>query len=175
MKTVALLRGINVGGHNPLKMVDLRSLCSQMGWQSVATYIQSGNVVFESSQTVEQSEQALSEGLRKVYALDVPVMVVKGADWLKAIQENPFKHAEAKKLHLTWLKRHPAPTEINGIKRQLNVPDQFEIVDQCVYLNLKQAYHKTKLNNAFFEKAFATQATTRNWKTILKLGEMLSQ
>src|SRR5690349_10681340 len=88
-RMVALLRAVNVGGRK-LPMAELRALCEEIGWEDVATYIQSGNVVFATAGQAEAIEQRLEEAIAKRFGLDVPVIVRSAAEWAKLAAGNPF-------------------------------------------------------------------------------------
>jgi uncharacterized protein (DUF1697 family) len=107
---VALLRAVNVGGRK-LPMAELRALCGAFGWSDVATYIQSGNLVFTASGKPDEIEAVLEKAIEKEFGLDVPVIVRSKAQWAKYPGLNPFPQAardEPAKLHLLLSKKPPA-------------------------------------------------------------------
>ncbi|MFN2260531.1 MAG: DUF1697 domain-containing protein [Psychroflexus sp.] len=174
MKTkIALLRGINVGGKQKILMADLRQLLEKSGFENPKTYIQSGNIIFQSELENADISEKIGEIITKNYAFEVPIFV-KSLDVLKKIiDENPFtKVAAIEHLHLTFLKDKPKKSEIENIKTFDFPTDKFIINEDYIYLYCEGPYHKTKLNNHFFEKKLNTGATTRNWKTTLKLLEI---
>jgi len=171
---IAILRGINVGGKRKILMKDLASLCEKLGWKEVKTYIQSGNLLFKSD--VQNSDLAndLAKAISNQYNFEVPV-IVRNVDELRtAVDRNPFYHSEAdiNKLHLTFLKEKPDEENINQTKTYNYEPDQFVIDNQDVFIYCDGKYHESKLTNNFFEKKLKVGATTRNWKTVLKLLEL---
>ena len=107
MKTyIALLRGINVGGHKKLKMADLKSMMEELGFQNVVTYIQSGNVVFSAKEEKDLSDN-ISNGIAEKFGYEVPVLV-KTADEIAQILKNcPLGKQRKPKLILCYLPRHP--------------------------------------------------------------------
>ncbi|SRR5690606_4412073 len=180
MKNLAILRGINVGGHRKILMADLRSLFQILGFTDVTTYIQSGNVIFEGipGENPRTTAARIESAINKKYGYDVPVIVFPGAELTAAIAANPFvknEHEDISVLHLTFLSDLPSRNRVDKINPADFLPDEFEIEGRCVFLRLggEGKYHKTKLSNQFFEKNLEVKATTRNWKTVLKLGEMI--
>ena len=172
---IALLRGINVGGHRIIKMADLKMLITDLGFRDVTTYIQSGNILFKATdQTNETLAKQIKEGITAQFGFEVPVVVLDGEELEEAANQNPYLTAETdlSGLHLTLLSETPKTEKIADALNFEFTPDAFTIKDRFIYLNLKNAYHKTKLSNAFFEKKLGVEATTRNWKTVLKLVEM---
>jgi uncharacterized protein (DUF1697 family) len=100
-------------------------------------------------------------------------MIIPDKDWHTAIAQQPFKNQPIEHLHLTWLKSIPVPSIVENFKTLENGDDAARVAENRVYLKINRPYHKTKLSNQFFERTFKMQATTRNWKTILKIQEML--
>lgn len=176
MKYIALLRGINVGGNRKIKMLDLRAMCENMGLQEVQTYIQSGNIIFESSEAATSVlEEALKAKIETTFGFDVPVMVMTQA-YLKAVVENnPFLQQAAdldiKFLHVTFLAAQPAEDLVKALAEKDYGTDEFQVIDNRVYLYFPNGYGRTKLTNTVFEKKLQVAATTRNWKTLGKLKE----
>lgn len=172
---IALLRGINVGGHRIIKMVDLKKLMTDLGFTGVKTYIQSGNILFEvADQTSEALSNQIKEAIATRFGFEVSVVVLNGAELEEAANQNPYLNTETdlSGLHLTLLSKAPETDKIADLMAFDSEPDAFTIKDRFIYLKLDTQYHKTKLSNAFFEKKLGVEATTRNWKTVLKLVEM---
>lgn len=174
---IALLRGINVGGHRKILMKDLKSLFLSFGFTSVITYIQSGNVIFRS--VVGEDNYSLStkiaDAIRQEYGFEVPVIIVEASEIGDAISSNPFferPDVDLNKLSLTFLQKKPTPEYLTFTKSFQFNPDEFKIVGKRVYLLCNEPFHKTKLSIQFFEKNLETSATSRNWKTVLKLWEL---
>ncbi len=174
-KRIAILRGINVGGKRKLPMADLKALLTQLNFSNVITYIQSGNVVFDTEQDL--SDEALSQLLEKdianTFQLDVPVIIRSPEALKSAVETNPFlKDADIAQLHLTFLSTEPANNLAQEIATIDFAPDQFHIQGNDVFIQCEGKYHQTKLSNTFFEKKLKVKATTRNWKTVMKLLEL---
>ena len=176
-KKIAILRGINVGGKRKILMKDLKVLFAAMGHQNISTYIQSGNVFFEADPSIQHLELAkqISESIQAKYGFDVPVIVRTHEELAAAIQNNPFYREDPEALtqyHLTFLNEKPTSENQAQTASYDYTPDQFVIKDKEVFIKCAGKYHQTKLSNNFFEKKLKVQATTRNWKTVLKLFEL---
>ena len=172
---IALLRGINVGGHRIIKMADLKKLMTDLGFTSVTTYIQSGNILFETAdQTSEALSNQIKQGIADRFGFEVRVLVLNRQELEEAANQNPYLNTETdlSGLHLILLSEIPKAEKVAEVLAFDCTPDAFTIKDRFIYLNLDTQYHKTKLSNAFFEKKLGVEATTRNWKTVLKLIEL---
>ncbi len=177
-KHIAILRGINVGGKRKILMADLKALFRDLGFSDVETYIQSGNVLF-TPKTKGGSGIELSKTIEKAisdkFGFDVPVIVRSITEIGRALGQNPFykeKDIDIDRLHLTFLKE--IPTEENRLKTENHdfKPDDFIINGKDIYVFCAGKYHQSKLTNNFFESHLKVPATTRNWKTVLKLMEL---
>lgn len=176
MKYISILRGINVSGHKIIKMSDLKVLYEKLGFENVTTYIQSGNLIFESKLTSENEiiikiEKAISDS----YNYEVPVLVKNMNDMENIINNNPFSNQtniDVKKLHVTFLSDNTENELIEKIKDYKSGNDKFIIDEKVIYLYCPDGYGNTKLNNTFFEKKLQIKATTRNWQTVNKLFEI---
>jgi uncharacterized protein (DUF1697 family) len=167
---VALLRGVNVGGRT-LAMSLVRTICADLGYEDVATYIQSGNVVLRTRVPPAGGIAGeLAGAIRDRAGMEVAVIVL-GAGRLRAVLDaNPFAdRAEQGRLHVTFLSGVPAAAEIPP---DVGSPDEFVPGDGVVYVWCPGGYGRTLLNNQFFERRFGVPATTRNWRTVSRLAEM---
>ena len=173
---IALLRGINVGGHRKVPMAELRQLMSDLGFDHVKTYIQSGNIIFnaDTEDTVQLAEK-IQKAILRHFGFEVPVICLEAARLQHAVKSNPFATASTpiENLHLTFLSETPEESQVTALEAMDYAPDQFDHQNTWIYLNIPGKYHKTKLSNALFEKKLKVSATTRNWKTVLKLSELL--
>lgn len=177
---LALLRGINVSGKKIIKMEEFRNLMESVGYGNVKTYIQSGNVIFESDGKskikIAASIEALIEGH---YGFDVKVFVLDIKDIEKAIDNNPFvskrqpEGAGSKKLYVTFLSEKPSNEKMQNLREAPIGHDLIEVVDDVLYFKLESKASESKLSNNLIESRLKLKATTRNWNTTLKLFEML--
>jgi uncharacterized protein (DUF1697 family) len=150
-------------------MKDLRMLLSSSGFQNVQTYIQSGNVVLESEQSTKEVEASITKSIKDQLGFDVPAFAYTIKDWQNIVEACPYQEGE-KKVYFTFLDRIP---KVDDIKVKKAETDEFTIVQNMVYLSCL-SYGKTKLSNNLFEKKLQVKATSRNYRTTLKLLAMVT-
>ncbi len=169
----SMLRAVNVGGRT-MPMAALRDVYESLGFTQVQTYIQSGNVVFRTTQRATALAQVIETGIGRDLGLDVTVVVRGARDLVRIVGANPFlgKKVDPKALHVTFLRDRPSAAKVQAIDRQRFEPDTFEVAGREIYAYYPGGYGRTKLHNMFFERALGTLATTRNWNTVRKLVEM---
>ena len=179
MRFIAILRGINVGSGRKVPMADLKRLCESLGLSNVQTYIQSGNLIFELPQLepISALETSLQKAFSDTFGFGIPVLIRTAEEWSEAIAQNPFlkeEHVDIERLHLTCLKELPSPELLEKIKVFQYLPDRYEIIGRDVFIFCAAGYGTSKLVNSFFESKLKTSATTRNWKTVMQLNEMIN-
>jgi uncharacterized protein (DUF1697 family) len=173
---VALVRGINVGGRKRVSMPDLRALVASLGAEDVATYVQSGNVIFKSVDSSGKLIESIEKRIRRDLGLSVTVLLRTRPQLAKVLAGNPFAGGgrELTKLHVTFLADKPDRARIRELDPARAEPDEFRVVGQEIYLHCPNGYGRSKLTNAYFDKQLGVVATTRNWKTVTKLAELAS-
>lgn len=176
---LALLRGINVSGHNMIKMDVLKSLLENMGFQNVRTYIQSGNVFINSEEENGASVGfAIKQELFKQLGLDVPIVVVSKLDIEQCFSANPYlkdKEVDEKKLYVAFLSKEFQPSAINELKISQFKPDEASIDKNRIFIKYAIGAGKTRLDQKYIEKKLNVIATIRNWNTVSKLLEMYNE
>jgi uncharacterized protein (DUF1697 family) len=175
MKYIALLRGVNVGGKT-LKMADLLEVLKSKGFQNVRTYIQSGNIIFDEN-NIESGKLSVNieNIISKAFGISVNVIIRTEKELEKIVNNNPLiktTNNDIDKLHVTFLRESPLPGTIQALETLKDKNEQYILIGKEVYLYCPNGYGKTKLNNANLEKKLKTIATTRNWKTTLKLLDL---
>ena len=172
---IALLRAVNVGGRK-LPMSDLRALCEVLGWADVQTYIQSGNVVFTSDLPLDRLESDLEKLILARTKLDVPVIVRTAESWSGYAAQMPFPAVEqAPNRHMLILsKRPPAPNSDQLIAARAQVGEQVVLIGDALWIHFADGVGRSKLTPALIDRAMGSPATARNWRTVLKLQEMLN-
>ena len=176
---VALLRGINVGGQKAVSMERLRGSFAAMGFRDVRTYVQSGNVVFETAaDTCDALTRKIEEGICRDFGFSVIVILRTAKELQKIVKTNPFlseEGIEQAKLHVTFLARPPVNAALKNLEALPASPDRFRLMGREIYLYCPDGYGRTKLSNNAFEKRLSVAATTRNWKTTTALCEMAGE
>ena len=102
---IALLRGINVGGHNKIIMANLRQQMLGSGFLNVTTYIQSGNLIFQSSKTKAQLTKDIKDVIAVNYDIDIPVIVKSRSEFLNIFNTNPFNESQIEKCYFILLNK----------------------------------------------------------------------
>jgi uncharacterized protein (DUF1697 family) len=157
-------------------MPDLRALVATLGAEDVATYVQSGNVIFTSADGPGKLTDAIEKRVRRDLGLSVIVLLRTRPQLAKVLAGNPFAKdgREPAKLHVTFLAEKPVRARVHELDPQRAEPDEFRVVGKEIYLHCPNGYGRSKLTNAYFEKELGVAATTRNWKTVTKLAELAS-
>lgn len=170
---ISLLRGVNVG-QRQMKMAELKAVYEGLGYTSVQSYLQSGNVVFSSKPGSRHSAQ-ISAAIKERFGFEVPVLILSPSQLKEVIASNPLINevgVDSAFLHFTFLMgplKERLPAEIPAATAELAV-----LGTTGIYLYCPGGYGRTKLTNTYFERVLKTPATTRNWRTVLAL-EALAQ
>jgi len=169
-RSVALLRGINVGGKNRLAMKDLQQIFLDLGCSKVTTYIQSGNVVFETgTASLTTLANATRSAIESRHGLRVPVIVRTASAWRAVIAANPYQDLE--RLHVVFLEAPPANAD--ALDPDRSPGDTFHVSGAEIYLHTPNGLADTKLTNAYFDSKLKTISTVRNWRTVLEIEKLL--
>ncbi|MEO6905006.1 MAG: DUF1697 domain-containing protein [Ginsengibacter sp.] len=176
---ISILRGINVSGQKKILMADLKALYEKLGFKNVSTYIQSGNVIFESNEKLPDTELAkkIETTIDRKYGFEVVVIIRSEEEMKGTISSNPFlkeKNSDTKRLYVTFLSEIPAKENVESIGNVDFSPDRFIIFEKVVYIYVDNGYGETRISNNFFEKKLKVKATTRNWNTVNKLSDLAS-
>ncbi len=181
---IALLRGINVGGHKPVKMTALRAALEEMGFQRVVTYLQSGNAVFGAQQAAPAAlARSIERRLQQEFGSPIPVLVKTAREMQQLAAANPFaaqRGVDPAKLHVTFLFQAPTAAALGKLEALEKGRDQFRpgagaLYLRCLYLHCPDGYGRSKIANPQVERALSVAATTRNWKTVNELCRLAAQ
>ncbi len=175
---VALLRGINVGGKNKLPMAELAAMFREAGCDDVRTYIQSGNVVFRSSPEMAGDIPSLiSASIMEQFGYSIPVVTRTAGEFREIVQVNPFAEtgAEANKLHVMFLADLPDRAHVEVLDPNRSPGDEFAVMGREVFLHFPNGVARSKLTNAYFDSGLSTISTSRNWRTVGKLLDMVNE
>ncbi len=174
MKTyISMLRGINVSGQKMIKMDALKMMYDGLGFKNSRTFIQSGNVVFESSNVKPSAlEEKIQKEIAKTFGFEVPVIIRLKDEMQIAIKKNPFLKKDIDHLYVTFLSAEPSSIPLDELNKVGTEKEEFIISGKEIYLFYPNGYGRTKLTNAVFERKLRVTATTRNWKTVNSLVEI---
>ena len=174
---IALLRGINVGGHNRVPMPELRALCGDLGWEDVESYIQSGNLVFRAAGRATGLEGVLERAIERRFDLSVSVLVRPAADWPGYVGGNPFPRASKDEPNLVMLalsKEPPRQDAIDRLRERAADGERIEQVGDALWIHYAGGSGRSKLSPSVLDRLAGSPVTTRNWRTVLKLEELAS-
>ncbi len=170
---IALLRGINVGGHNKLPMARLREIAADVGFVDVRTYIQSGNLVASTDLDAEVAGDVLAVAIREVTGLAVPIIVRTAQQWADVIAANPFADAPdpGTKVHVIFLPAS-ASAAIEAFDVSGFAPESLAVVGSEIYLHLPDGMGRSKLAVVVNRLPDAAAGTARNWNTVLRIAAL---
>jgi uncharacterized protein (DUF1697 family) len=170
---IALIRGINVGGHKKLKMADVKVLCEELGLGDVRTHLQSGNVVFR---TEEMSDRArLANELEEAFRVDAKVILRTADELRKAIAANPMLDEAQRgpsRFIVMFLDAKPSAAAMQSLRDAHAGPERIELHGTELYIRYGSDMGRSKLTNAFIERKLGVAGTARNWNTVTKLAEL---
>ena len=173
---ISLLRGINVSGQKMIKMSELASLYESIGFGNVRTYVQSGNVIFESTiNDPVKIQNKIEKGLEANFGYQVKVIIRTPDEIKEIIKKNPFikkPGVDIIRLYVSFLSNVPAPALLKDLTVNKKPSEEFKIIGKEVYLYMPEGFGTSKLQIGVFEKKLSTIATARNWKTVNMLYEL---
>ena len=170
---VALLRGINVGRHRRVSMADVKQAFAAAGAEEATTYLQSGNVVFETRTSAAKIAPRLEKELERRLGHDISIMVRTGAQLAQLVANNPFPdESDGKKLHVGFLDSTPNRRRTRLLDPERVTPDEFQLAGRHVYLHYPTGYGRSKLTNDYLEKQLGVGSTMRNWRTVSALAHL---
>jgi uncharacterized protein (DUF1697 family) len=177
---ISFLRGVNMTGHNSIKMTDLSALFNNLGLKDAETFIQSGNVIF--NDTGEIPRPALSEILEKAilerFTYTVPVMIRTNQELNDLFSSNPFlkeTNFDPSKMAVLFLHDEPSETQVQKVADINYPPDKFKIIGKEIFIYCPNGFGRTKLYTNFFEKKMGVIGTARNWKTITAILDIANK
>ena len=170
---VALLRGINVGGHNKLPMQDLRDILAALGCEDIKTYIQSGNAVFRSGDDQTTLRSKIETAVDKQFGFTPKVLLLTIDDYQSILSANPFPEAtdNPKSLHVSFLSEVPLDPNLDALDALKSPTENYALLANAFYLHAPDGIGRSKLA-AKVEKCLGVQTTGRNWRTVIKVAEL---
>lgn len=170
MLYIALLKGINVGGHKKVPMAELRELLTKSGFENVQTYIQSGNVILESSEkNTQKIEGVIMKAILGYFGFEVSVLVKTREDLKRIFSDCPFSEEKKKASYFMMLHEIPDNALVKIASEKVYDGETYKIIKNCIYYYSAKGFGKSKFNVNFFERKLETFATARNYNTMVKL------
>jgi len=176
---IALLRGINVGGHHKLPMAELRTELEKLGFTQITTLLNSGNVIFSGAKTTLTAlENTLSTHLEKTFGFPVPTLIRRAETLQQLVAEDPFAHiplTASTRLYVSFLQED---VSVDLIFPWTSTDGSYQILrnqDRIILSVLDLAVTQTTKGMEILERSFGKQITTRNWNTLKRIGKKLER
>lgn len=175
-KIVLLLRGINVGGRRKIAMADLRAAAIEAGFGDIRTYIQSGNLIF-TADSAAAGEAAIEGLIEACFGLKVEAIARTAEQWARYASGSPFADADERGnlVHLGLTKKPPAKGIVEAVAVRATLGETAVVEGDAIWIDFKDGVADTKISPAFLDKAAGSTVTMRNWRTVLKIAEMLAE
>ncbi len=175
MRYVALLRGINVGGNNMIKMERLCETVAGLNFENVKSYINSGNIIFETGKADEKYlADKIHDAILQDFGFDISVMVRSMAEIEQIIAKNPFEgqFENHKFFHVFFLNEKLTAEQEALLFAQASDSEQFAVIDRHILCLLKISILDSAVGKGFIDKKLKIATTARNWRTVKKIAEM---
>ena len=169
---VSLLRGINVGGHNIISMARLRALYEALGCEDVATYLQSGNVVFRRDRDPAGVGRGVERAIKRELGLDIRVLDRTHADLAAIVEADPFPGADPSRRVVMFLSAAPGTEIAREVDHVQLGPDEARLIGLEMHLHCPDGIGTSKLPGLLTERRLGVTATARNWRTVTKLLDL---
>jgi uncharacterized protein (DUF1697 family) len=172
---IGMLRGVNVGGHNPISMEALRAFCGSLDWQGAQTYVQSGNVVFRSKEhNLRALAKRFEDAFEKKFGFRAPLVLRTAAEMRTVIRNNPFaerKEIEPGKFHVIFLTEELSPEARKQLEATKVGPEEIKTRAREVFVYYPDGMGRSKLPPVM-ERILKKAGTARNWNSVTALLEM---
>jgi uncharacterized protein (DUF1697 family) len=177
---ISFLRGVNMTGHNSIKMTDLRALYIKIGLTDAETFIQSGNVIFSKTGNITPSALSVNieQAILEKFNFIVPAMIRTNQELSDLFSLNPYTEEtgfDPSKMAVIFLHEEPSDTQLQKVEKVDYPPDRFKIIGKEIFIYCPNGFGRTKLYTNFFEKKMGVIGTARNWKTITTLLNLSSK
>jgi len=173
----AFLRGVNMTGHNTIRMAELSDMVRKLGFSDAETYIQSGNVIFNYSGKQDEASltSVIEAGIKERFGHNVRAMLRSLPELRSLTRKNPYLNEDkfdSARMAVLMLHEEPDENQILKVKDVDYPPDKFKISGKEIFIFCPNGFGKTKLYTNFFENKMKVTGTARNWKTMLTILEM---
>ncbi len=172
---LALLRGLNIGGHNRLPMKELVSTLTGLGCKNISTYIQSGNAIFDTGRNNrEKLSRDITQAIRQRYGFAPGVILLSGAELHDVIARNPFPTEDGKLLHFLFIFGEISEPDLECLNTLKTDREEFFLTERVFYLYAPDGVGGSRLVRNL-ERCLGVATTGRNWNTLSRLSEMLNE
>ena len=174
VKLAVLLRGVNVGGKNTLRMADLKRVLGELGYADVKTLLNSGNAVVTTTAEPAEVERSVASAITQQLGLSVTVMVRTHAQLQAVVEASPFdgEAADPRFYAVAFLEKSPPDSAFSGVQADAYAPEKWQLEGNELFILYANGQGRTKIASTFFDKQLQVASTARNWNTVLKLLEL---
>lgn len=172
---IALLRGINVGGHKKVPMAELRSLLTKKGFQKVQTYIQSGNVVLQSGEKAKDIATIMQTAILEYFGFEVTVIIKTHAELQTILNGCPFSTDKKEKAYFIMLNKIPDANLVKEVEMISYENEEVIIIKDALYFHSSAGYGNAKFSMNLYERKLNVIGTARNYNTMLKLLSLTAE
>ena len=176
---IALLRGVNVGGHQAVAMSELRDLFTQLGFAGARSILQSGNLIFRcEARTGADLESLLEREAETRLKIRTDFLIRSAKEWREVVARNPFrKEAERDPSHLVvmFLKSAANAKDVKAVQAAITGPEIIRADGRHLYIVYPDGIGRSRLTNVLLEKKIGIRGTARNWNTVLKIAALADE
>jgi len=171
---IVLLRGVNLGSTNRVPMPKLRAALEEAGFEDVATYVQSGNVVLSSSDSAPQVARKCERVIKQEFGLEIPVVVRSRAQLARIVKRNPLGKTATnpKRYQVSFLEKKPTAALVRKLEEVAAPAEHVVAAGREIYAWHPEGVARSKLWAMLAGKGLGVTATARNWTTVTKLLEL---
>ncbi len=176
---IALIRGINVGGHKKIKMADLRQLFTSLGLRQVRTVLQSGNAVFATDESdLPRLQKQLEAAIRERFGFEAGVLLRAAENFKAALARHPFTAAQLERGNhsmIAFLSAAPDPAAVEALREGNPGRESIHVAGNALFIFYTDGVARSKLDNKRIERALSLLSTARNWNTCNRLLKLLDE
>ncbi|HYB61553.1 MAG TPA: DUF1697 domain-containing protein [Methylomirabilota bacterium] len=173
---ISMLRGVNVGGHNKIKMDALKALYQSLKFERPETYVQSGNVVFRTKEkSIAALTKRIQDGIERKFGFRPDVILRSTSELRDVIARNPFakrRSLDPSRLLVTFLAAEPSAAARTNLLNIDMAPEELRIDGRDLYAYYPNGIARPKVSWATIERTLKVSGTGRNWNTVNKLLEI---
>ncbi len=172
---ISFLRGVNMTGHNSIKMDELALLYKSLAFRDVQTFIQSGNVIFKSDGSEEDVREKIEKGISSRFGYDIAAMIRTVDELGMLFLSNPYLNEDdfnPAKMAVVFLHEKVTDIQASKVSTLSYPPDKFQLGEREIFIYCPNGFGKTRLYTNFFENKMGVSGTARNWKTISSIYDI---
>ena len=157
-------------------MATLRSLCARIGYKDVRTYIQSGNIILTTNSDADEVEQKVEQAIEEQFGFSVPAIARDTRAWQGYLASNPFSGAslnEPSRVVLALAKATPKSDALTELRGRATNNERIAQTGDALWIHCPEGSATSKITATLLDRFVGATVTTRNWRTVQKLGEIV--